>query len=58
MVTRDRVRVRLTPVDGHMLGKISSGSRVFLLEQKDDWCRVRTGRGNVGWMVCWALDLD
>jgi hypothetical protein len=57
MVNRDRVRIREKPVDGHMLGKISSGSRVFLLEQHQDWCRVRTRRGNVGWMVCWALDL-
>jgi hypothetical protein len=57
MVTRDRVRIRAEPVDGHMLGKISSGSRVFLLDQQEEWCQVRTRRGNVGWMVCWALDL-
>ena len=57
LVTRDRVRIREKPVDGHMLGKISTGSRVLLLEQQEDWCRVRTRRGNVGWMVCWALDL-
>lgn len=56
-VTRDRVRIREKPVDGHMLGKISTGSRVLLLEQQEEWCRVRTRRGNVGWMVCWALDL-
>lgn len=57
MVNRDRVRIRVEPVDGHMLGKISSGSRVFLLDQQEEWCQVRTRRGNVGWMVCWALDL-
>ncbi|MCP4199226.1 MAG: SH3 domain-containing protein, partial [Proteobacteria bacterium] len=57
MVNRDRVRIRVEPVDGHVLGKISSGSRVFLLDQQEEWCKVRTRRGNVGWMVCWALEL-
>ncbi len=56
-VTKDHVRVRKQPVDGKIIGKISSGNYVILLEQQDDWCRVLTPRGNAGWMVCWALAL-
>ncbi|MDJ0766548.1 MAG: SH3 domain-containing protein [Myxococcota bacterium] len=56
-VVRDRVRVRKKPVDGEILGKISSGNRVLLIDQREDWCQVKTPRGNVGWMVCWGLAL-
>ena len=56
-VIRDRVRVRKAPIDGEILGKISSGNRVLLIEESDGWCHVKTPRGNIGWMVCWALAL-
>ena len=57
-VARDRVRVRKAPVDGEIIGFISTGQRVKLLQVTDEWCSVKTKRGNVGWMVCWGLDLQ
>ncbi len=56
-VIKDRVRVRRQPVDGEIIGTISTGSNVALLDHEGGWCYVRTPRGNVGWMVCWALEL-
>ena len=56
-VIKDRVRVRKSPIDGEILGLISSGNRVLLVEEVDGWCHVKTRRGNEGWMVCWALAL-
>ncbi len=55
-VIKDRVRVRKKPIDGEIMGKISSGNRVLLLAEAEGWCYVKTPRGNVGWMVCWALE--
>lgn len=57
-VSRDRVRVRKQPVDGEILCKISSDSRVLLFDRQGDWCLIKTPRGTVGWMVCWGLGLD
>ncbi len=57
-VLKDRVRVRKRPVDGEVLGMISSGNRVILLDHREGWCRVLTPRGNMGWMICWALDIQ
>jgi hypothetical protein len=56
-VTKDRVRVRKTAVDGDILGRISTGSQVRLLEQKEGWCHVITPNKNEGWMTCDALEL-
>ena len=56
-VSRERVRVRKTPVSGEIIGFISAPQRVKLLQIADEWCLVKTGRGNVGWMICWGLDL-
>lgn len=56
-VARDRVRVRKKPVDGEILGFIGSGKSVLLLGNNGEWCHVKTTRGNVGWMVCWGLDI-
>ena len=56
-VIKDRVRVRTKPIDGAIIGRISSGNNVILLEQKDGWCSVETPRHNIGWMICWALEL-
>lgn len=57
-VVKDRVRVRKAPIDGEIIGFISTGQRVKLLEVTDEWCLVKTKRGNVGWMICWGLDLQ
>jgi hypothetical protein len=54
-VVMDRVRVRKTPVDGEIIGKISSGNQVKLLKKKDGWCQVLTPNNNEGWMTCEAL---
>ncbi len=54
-VIMDRVRVRRTPVDGEIIGKISSGNQVKLLEKKGAWCRILTPNNNEGWMTCEAL---
>ncbi len=56
-VSRDRVRVRKAPVDGEIIGFISSGQKVKLIEITDEWCLVKTKRGNVGWMICWGIDM-
>ena len=57
-VSRDRVRVRKSPVSGEIIGFISTGQKVKLIEVTDEWCLVQTKRGNVGWMICWGLDLQ
>jgi hypothetical protein len=54
-VIKDRVRVRKAPGDGEVIGKISTGSQVKLLEKKAGWCRVITPNDNEGWMTCDAL---
>jgi hypothetical protein len=56
-VARDRVRVRKSPVDGEIIGFISTGQKVKLIQVTDDWCLIKTGKGNIGWMICWGLDL-
>jgi hypothetical protein len=56
-VVKDHVRVRKSPKDGEILGKISSGNQVRLLEKKAGWCHVYTPNKTEGWMICDALDL-
>ncbi len=56
-VTKDRVRVRKTPVDGDIIGKISSGNQVRFIKKKGGWCNIITPNKNEGWMICDALDL-
>jgi hypothetical protein len=57
-VVKERVRVRKSPVDGEIIGFISQPAKVQLLEKSDEWCLVKTKRGNVGWMVCWGLSAE
>lgn len=54
-VMMDRVRVRQTPVDGDVIGKISTGNQVTLVGRKGEWCEVITPNENRGWMICEAL---
>ncbi len=54
-VVQDRVRVRKSPKDGAIIGKISSGNQVRLIETQAGWCRVTTPNNNEGWMICDAL---
>jgi hypothetical protein len=56
-VTKDHVRVRKAPEDGYPFGKVSTDTRVTLVERKDAWCRVITPKENEGWMICDALDI-
>lgn len=56
-VIKDRVRVRKAPIDGDIIGKISSGNQVRLLKKKDGWCNIITPNENEGWMICNALEL-
>lgn len=56
-VVKDRVRVRREPVDGSPIGMISSGNKVRLLKQQNDWCNIVTPNNNEGWMICSALQL-
>jgi len=56
-VVKNHVRVRKTPVDGDIIGKISTGSQARFLKKKDDWCKIITPNGNQGWMICNALEL-
>ncbi len=54
-VIKDRVRVRKEPVDGAIIGKISSGNQVKLIKKKGEWCNIVTPNNNEGWMTCEAL---
>jgi hypothetical protein len=56
-VIKDHVRVRKAPSDGYVLGKISTGSQVSLIDRRGDWCRVLTPNNREGWMICDALSL-
>ncbi|MBN2530702.1 MAG: SH3 domain-containing protein [Deltaproteobacteria bacterium] len=56
-VVKDRVRVRKAPVNGEPFGQISSGNKVRLLKQENDWCHIVTPNNNEGWMICNALQL-
>jgi len=51
----DHVRVREKPVDGEVIGKISSDSQVRLVGQEAGWCHIITPNDNEGWMTCDAL---
>lgn len=54
-VIKDRVRVRTKPVDGEIIGKISSGNQVQLISKENGWCQIITPNNNQGWMICDAL---
>ena len=54
-VLKDQVRVRKTPVDGEVIGKIGKDNEVRLLQKKGEWCKVLTPNNNEGWMICEAL---
>jgi hypothetical protein len=54
-VLKDNVRVRKTPNDGEVIGKIGKDNEVRLLEKKGEWCKVLTPNNNEGWMICEAL---
>jgi hypothetical protein len=56
-VVMDHVRVRKSPMDGEIFGKISSGNQVRLIKKRAKWCNVVTPNENEGWMICEALDL-
>lgn len=56
-VSKDRVRVRMAPEDGYVIGKVSREQRVRLLEKRDEWCRVLIPDRYQGWMICEALVL-
>ena len=55
-VLMDKVRVRKSPVDGAVIGKINSGNEVKLIGKKGEWCQVLTPNNNEGWMICEALE--
>lgn len=55
-VVKNHVRVRLSPENGMIIGKIGRGNKVALLGRDGDWCRVITPNNNEGWMICDALD--
>jgi Bacterial SH3 domain len=54
-VILDHVRVRKSPVDGAIIGKINSGNQVTLIGKKAAWCHIITPNNNEGWMTCEAL---
>jgi hypothetical protein len=54
-VVKDQVRVRKSPVDGEIVGKLGKDNQVKLLKKKDGWCQVLTPNNNEGWMICDAL---
>ena len=54
-VAKDHVRVRQTPEDGYVMGKVSTGTRVILLRRDGQWCHVITPSNKEGWMICDAL---
>lgn len=54
-VLKDQVRVRKSPVDGDVIGKIAKDNQVKLLKKKGEWCQVMTPNNNEGWMICEAL---
>ena len=57
-VQKDRVRLREKPVDGAILGFLSTGESVQMIGSQEGWCLVQTRRGTKGWMVCWGLALE
>jgi len=57
-VSRDRVRLRAKPVDGEIMGFVSTGQTVRMIGSHEGWCLVQTERRTRGWMVCWGLALD
>ena len=56
-VIKDRVRVRKAPVDGDVIGKISTGNQVRFIKKQGAWCNIVTPNDNEGWMICDALEL-
>lgn len=54
-VIKDHVRVRRTPQDGEIIGKIGKDNEVRVLEKKQGWCHVVTPNGKEGWMICDSL---
>ncbi len=53
-VTNERANLRDTPKDGKIVAKLPQGTRVKLLEQKDDWYLVESKKGK-GWVYRQAI---
>lgn len=48
----DGVRLRTTPTaKGQVTASVGKGTRLALLEKKDDWYRVRDPLGHIGWVT-------
>ena len=48
-VTASSLRVRETPVDGTVVGKLAKGTEVTITEEKDGWYKVTAG-SLTGWV--------
>ncbi len=48
-ITWEKALVREAPKDGKITSRIPQGARVKLLEQKDDWYRIESGKAK-GWI--------
>jgi len=53
-VRNERANLRDAPKDGNIVAKLSQGTRVKLIEQKDDWYLVESKKGK-GWLYRQAI---
>jgi len=50
-VTGDAVNVRVeASTNAQVLGRLSSGSKVRVVEEREGWCRIKPVPGSVGWI--------
>jgi uncharacterized protein YgiM (DUF1202 family) len=57
IVRGSRVNLRRSPKDGEVIKQMRKGSRVEVLGE-ETWALVRTGTGEVGWMLSDFVDKD
>lgn len=59
VITADRVTVRSNPgSDGKPLGTVTKNTMITVLDQTDNWLKIRPPLGTEGWVPTYAVDIQ
>jgi N-acetylmuramoyl-L-alanine amidase len=45
-------------LNGTIIGKITKGQQVTILEESNQWCKIQRGNKETGWVACWYLNVE